>query len=415
MHYSRDSQGSTLCRSVSVQFCNEEYFCMKRGIFTYAWDLEAEGYDTAFARLAGAGFTAVNLATAYHAGKFLMPRNPRSRTYFTEDGALYFWPAASRYGRLKPRTSRFATAESDPISRLITAAKPHGLDYVAWTVCLHNSWLGEQFPDVTQHTAFGDPLIHSLSPAHPDVHEYMLALLGDLCSRYDLAAIELESPGYMGYAHGYHHEINGVEFDPVQQRLLSISFNPTEVERAGADGIDAASLQRRIADLIDCAWNANEPVMVNDAPSADAQALFDDPELQAYQDWQQRQVVDLNVKMREVIHGANPDIEIRHFAALDVNASAGSAEESLFATGDALLTGYANSDEDASRRVETLRQFGKPVYGMVRAIAPDHLTQDSIASRIATFRDAGVDGIDVYNYGLMPQPNLDAVISALNE
>src|SRR5699024_11757543 len=33
----------------------KERYRMKNGIFTYAWDLEAEGYDTAIARLAEAG------------------------------------------------------------------------------------------------------------------------------------------------------------------------------------------------------------------------------------------------------------------------------------------------------------------------------------------------------------------------
>lgn len=41
---------------------------MQAGIFTYAWDLEASGYGRVAGELAGAGFTAINLATACHAG-----------------------------------------------------------------------------------------------------------------------------------------------------------------------------------------------------------------------------------------------------------------------------------------------------------------------------------------------------------
>ena len=65
---------------------------MKAGLYTYAWDLEAAGYDVAVAQIAGAGFTAVNLATAYHAGKFILPRNPKAKVYFAEDGSLFFMP-----------------------------------------------------------------------------------------------------------------------------------------------------------------------------------------------------------------------------------------------------------------------------------------------------------------------------------
>lgn len=41
---------------------------MRAGILTYAWDLEAIGHDRVAGELAGAGFTAINLATACHAG-----------------------------------------------------------------------------------------------------------------------------------------------------------------------------------------------------------------------------------------------------------------------------------------------------------------------------------------------------------
>ncbi len=37
---------------------------MDAGLYTYAWDLDAEGYDRAVGRIAEAGFTAVNLATS---------------------------------------------------------------------------------------------------------------------------------------------------------------------------------------------------------------------------------------------------------------------------------------------------------------------------------------------------------------
>ena len=189
---------------------------MDAGLFTYAWDLEAEGYDAAVGKIADAGFTSINLATSYHAGKFLLPRNPKRRVYFAEDGALYFKPDLERYGRIKPRVHSLAETGDDPVTKLHAAIKPHGLTYTAWTVCLHNSWLGEHYPDATMHTAFGDPLIHSLSPAHPDVRIYLVTMLTDLVSRYEVAAIQLESPGYMGFMHGYHHEIIGADLDAVQ-------------------------------------------------------------------------------------------------------------------------------------------------------------------------------------------------------
>ena len=53
--------------------------------------------------------------------------------------------------------------------------------------------------------AFGDRYRHSLSPAHPDVREYLVALATDVAS-HGPGAIELESFGYLAFRHGFHHE-----------------------------------------------------------------------------------------------------------------------------------------------------------------------------------------------------------------
>jgi hypothetical protein len=386
---------------------------MKAGIFTYAWDLDAEGYERVAGRLADGGFTAINLATSYHAGKFLLPHNPKRRVHFAENGAVYFQPDLSRYGRLRPRVSSLVSAVGEPVARLEHAARHHGLDYVAWMVLLHNSWLGEGHREITMHTAFGDPLIHSLCPAHPDVREYILALIRDLVSRHKVAAIQLESPGYMPFTHGYHHEIVGVALDEVQERLLGISFNPVEIAGATATGIDVEGLRQRIAGLLDACWNQGVPLWEGDGPSAAASAVLEDPEMAAYQGWQQDQVVSLSRQIREVVAQVSPATEIRHFAGAIVDAPGSEPERDLLDTGDAILTGYATSDADARARAAAAITTGKPVWGMVRAIAPDTTDPAEVGLRIATWRESGVDGIDVYNYGLMTQPMLDAVMRSL--
>ncbi len=387
---------------------------MDAGLYTYAWDLEDEGYDRALGRIAGAGFTAVNLATSYHAGKFILPHNPRRKVYFTEDGAIYFQPDLSRFGRLQPRVSSFVSADGSPVSRLQAAAARHGLAYVAWTVCLHNSWLGERHPETTMHTAFGDPLIHSLSPAHPEVREYLLALVDDLVSRHEVAAIELEAPGYMGFTHGYHHEIFGVEVDPVQEELLGVSFNPVEIAGSIAAGIDAEGVRARIAALIDAAWNRGMPLQVDGEPSPDAQALLDDDDFIAYRAWLHDQVVSLSVDIRDVIRQASPATHIRHFAAMNVGDPERGIDVDLLATGDAVLTGYAATPNDVQARVAALAGIDRPLWGMIRALAPEVVAPEGIAPLVGAWRAAGVAGVDVYNYGLMPEHTFGAVAEALN-
>ncbi|HWV22879.1 MAG TPA: family 10 glycosylhydrolase [Thermomicrobiales bacterium] len=382
---------------------------MNAGLFTYAWDLDAEGFETAIGRIADAGFTEINLATSYHAGKFLLPHSPKRRVVFPEDGAIYFRPDMSRYGRIKPRVHSLAQQERDPVERLLEAIRPHGLTYTAWTVCLHNSWLGAQYPDTTTQTAFGDPLVHSLNPAHPDVRQYLVAMIGDLVSRYEVDAIQLESPGYMGFTHGYHHEIVGTPWDPMQEALMSVSFHPAEIAAATKTGIDAEGVRRRVADLLDACWNRGVAVMEDGAPSAGVQALFDDDDYTAYRAWQTDQVISLSAEIREVVKKANQETQIRHFAALDGSE----ADNRLIATGDGILCGYATSDDDARRRADIARQHGKPIHGAIRAITPDTMSPDEIQPRVDAWRRAGVESIDIYNYGLMPGTNWNAVANAL--
>ncbi|HYH11954.1 MAG TPA: hypothetical protein VD789_06325 [Thermomicrobiales bacterium] len=382
---------------------------MKAGLFAYAWDLEAEGYDSAIGQMAANGVTHLNLATAYHAGKFLLPRNLRHRTFFPEDGSIYFRPELSRYGRIRPRVNSLVSHTGDPASRLEAATGRYGIDYVAWVVLMHNSWLGARYPDVTMHTAFGDPIIHSLNPAHPDVREYVLALIGDLVSHHQVAALVLEAPGYMTYTHGWHHEFGGVALDPVQERLMSISFSPQEVSAARDAGVEAERVRDAVAALLDRSWNEAFALSREGEQHPDAAALLADPDLLAYLRWQDEQVVSLADRIRHMVRSANPNTEIRHFATL--NGREASAE--VLATGDGILAGYASSDEDATARAHAAGRHGKSVFGMVRAMPPDTTEPGQIARRVEAWRSAGVDGVDTYNYGFLTRTNLRELYDAL--
>lgn len=384
---------------------------MNAGFFAYPWDVKAEGYDHVVGTMAANGMTHVNLATAYHAGKFLLPHNPRSRTYFPEDGSIYFRPDLTRYGRIRPRVNSLVRQRSDPVSSLITANDRHGVGYVAWIVLMHNSWLGLRYPDATVHTAFGDSVMHSLNPSHPDVREYVLALLGDLVSHHNVAAIILESPGYMGYSHGWHHEINGVALDPIQETLMSISFSPHDVAVSAEHGIDAATLRDQVAALLDRAWNQGFALQDADGAHPDAENLLASEAFATYASWQQDQVVSLAQAIRETVTSASPTTEIRHFAALD----GGLPDDALLATGDGILTDYATSDDDAGALAESALTHGKPVHGMVRGLPPDTTAPGQITNRVQAWRAAGVDAIECYNYGFMPRCNIEEFYAAVKQ
>lgn len=383
---------------------------MRAGIFTYAWDLDAEGYDNALGRIASAGFDTVNLACAYHAGKFLLPHNPRHRVYFPEDGSIYFEPDLSRYGRIQPRVNSLVDGDRDPLRDLDRARRSHGLDLVAWTVCMHNTWLGQQYPECTMHNAFGDPYFHSLCPAHPDVQQYVKALVADIVSSAEVSAIQLESPEYMGFEHGFHHEVTGVPLDGTQRLLLGLSFNPAEIERARGAGIDAEGVRDQVAGALDAIWNSPQ--------SAQSQInnVMNNPDFDAYLNLRTEIATEFLADLRDTIREANPDTEVRLFAAMAASEEDPGMTAQLPNLADGVQTGYVQSDAAARQRATDLREImgDKRVYGMVRAIAPDTTTAEEARSRVATWRDSGVDGVDVYNYGFMTLPMLEAVGSELN-
>ncbi|MCO5224415.1 MAG: family 10 glycosylhydrolase [Thermomicrobiales bacterium] len=384
---------------------------MEHGIFTYPWELADHGYDKSLHEIASAGFTNVNLAMQYHNGKFLLPRNPKRRVYYAEDGAISFRPDPSRYGVMKPRTHSLVTNDSSPADEVANRADKLGLNLVAWTVCLHNRWLGEQFPEAVQHTVFGDPLYNSLSPAHPLVREYLLNLITDMVSRYPIHAIQMESPGHMGFVHGEHHELIGTEFDAVQTDIMNLSFSDYEVQQATEAGIPAEILRGLTAAVMDASLNQGVKLAREDgSPTKTVESLINNG-LPQYMVWLKQQEISLVTEIREAVQAISAQTQIWHFAALDGTPG----DAALVAAGDGTLAGYAGSDEDAAQRAADAAQLGRSVRGAIRAIAPDTVDPAVIAQRKAAWERAGVTGIDVYNYGLMNGVIWNAVREAFGE
>ncbi len=86
----------------------------------------------------------------------------------------------------------------------------------------------------------------------------------------------------------------------------------------------------------------------------------------------------------------------------------------LMASADAILTGYAAHPDDVPARVAVLDSLAQPSWGMIRAIQPEVTEPAQVAPLVDAWRAAGVAGIDVYNYGLMPERTFQALGLALN-
>lgn len=225
---------------------------MRTAVYAYPWNFH--DIDADVARVKALGANEITLAVSYHAGKFIQPGDPSARVYFPEDGTVYFHPR-NIYGALKPRVSAL-TVEHDVLGAL-TARDDVVVN--AWTVLNHNTRLGMEQPDLCVRNAFGDIYPYSLCPSQPEVRAYGITLSADIAQNYDVRRLLLETPGFLVYGHGFHHEFAQVVPNTWLDAMLGLCF--CDRCRAGAQeqGIDADGLARRVCTAVDAFLDGEWP------------------------------------------------------------------------------------------------------------------------------------------------------------
>lgn len=219
-------------------------------VWTYPWDLHAEGLSASCRRLADSGVDTVVVAAHYHSVRSF---NPRTTSYTAYPGGLYTTPAADRFDDVTitpPRNEVRGT--DDPVGDVVAAAGDHGLSVAAWTVCLHNTRLGREHPAYRIEGAFGDAHAHSPCPSRAAVRDYFAAVVGTLVDR-GVAEIQLESLGFPTVRHGhgeaFGHEKLQVPMTTAAEFLFSQCFCDGCLAAAADHAVDldaAASLVREL-------------------------------------------------------------------------------------------------------------------------------------------------------------------------
>ena len=393
---------------------------MYRALYAYAWDLAEIDLRAFAAALKARHLNTVTLAGSYHAGKFLRPKGRRGRICFPEDGTVYFHARPERYGRLKPQpNSLLADSPNGGRDMLGELCALDGLATNAWMVLLHNSQLGAAHPEATVANAFGDRYPYSLCPANPDVRAYAAALCADVTDAYPVIGVSLETPGYLPFAHGYHHEFALMRQNAWLDMLLGLCFCEHCVAGAKADGIDADGLKAGTAAQID-AYLGSEI----DAPDDMAAAwlmgdLAWNDELGGFIRWRCDTVASLVGAIRAAVRAdaavavipsvVRPSSSACWAEGSDLPklvAAAGVIEACFYEAGPARI---AADVWDVRRR---LGKEGK-LRGILRPGWPDLASRDAVIGAVAALHAAGVEDIGFYNYGHLRQASLDWVGDAL--
>jgi hypothetical protein len=384
-------------------------------MWTYPWDVIDLGLETVSRDLHDrAGLNGINIATAYHAGRFFQPRSPKRKAYFPEDGTIYFQPDPRRWSgqRIQPKVAD-VVAEQDVLQDLIAARDRGGLSVACWTVCLHNMRLGLLHPGSCTRNAFGDLNYYSLCPSHPDVRRYIVTLIQDLTTRYRPDIVQLETPGFMGYAHEFHHEKDGVGLTAEDDFLMSLCFCEACIAWAARSGVDAEAARQTVRQLIiETSERAVPAPRWPDFVSRGPEVFREYPALEAFVRWRFEPVTSLVAAIRDA---ADPRVRID---VIDINDGWRSGSD-LAALGKicegVVFCAYDRAPEtleaDTARVRALLGDAARLGVGM-RLFHPEMRSADDIATRSLAAIRAGATEIDYYNYGLVPAARLDWVRAA---
>ena len=385
-----------------------------RAIYAYAWNLADEGVDGVTGRVAALGINTITVAGSYHAGKFLQPHGRSGKVFFPEDGTVYFNPDPARYRTIKPVLNSLVR-ERDVLREIVETSQ---MATNVWLVLLHNSRLGELHPQSTVRNAFGDRYVYSLCPSAPDAREYAIALCRDVTDNYPVSGISLETPGFLPYAHGYHHEFAMVRPNAWLDRRLGLCFCDHCVRGAEGAGIDARGLQARVrgdietylASGIDFPGDMAEAFWLSDATT--------DRMLASFLNWRCEVVTSL---VREIRANVRTDAAVAVIPSVARPTGGAWYEGSdLRALADAAGIVEACFYEPTAERVradvyDTRRRLNGAgtLRGILRPGFPDFESRSELVAAAQALREAGVSGIAFYNYGLLRLSNLSWIADAL--
>ena len=384
-------------------------------VWAYPWDLHDLGPEAVVATLASAGVGMISLATSYHAGRFLQPGNPRRRVYFPQDGTVYYQLDPNRWAgaEIVPLQADTVKREGDQLAALIALRDKGGPGISCWTVCLHNTRLGMLHPSHVVRTAHGDAQYFGLCPSSPAARAYVIGMVKEIAERYHPDRIELESPDFMGFSHGYHHEKDGLPVLPEDDFLLGICFCGHCLARARTAGVDGTAARAEVAALLDAAFARELPVaQFPDFAVQGPEAFARVPAIHAYVKWRSEPVTSLVAEIKAVVPAGVRllliDFEGSWRGGVDLAAIAPHVDGVLHC---AYVTPLG--------RIEGLMAQARQVLGPDKTlIAGYQLFHPNVQDRAdleARARAAGpwVDGFNFYNLGLVPPKRLDWIRTAV--
>jgi hypothetical protein len=384
-------------------------------IYAYAWDIAEIGVNAAVDRFLALGLETVTIAGSYHAGKFLRPHGLGGKVHFPEDGTVYFKPDPSRYESIKPVANSLLSSGHDMVRDLAAQSR---IATNVWLVLLHNTRLGSEHLGSTVANAFGDRYVYNLCPSAPEARAFAIGLARDVTESHAVSGVSLETPGFLPYAHGYHHEFALNRPNRWLDSQLGLCFCTHCVAGARRAGIHAEGLRRQVAADIGAYLSSDidfAPDMAEAFWLADVRSSGD---LHAYLDWRCSVVTSL---VREIRQEVRKDATVAVIPSV-ARPTGGSWYEGsdLAALAEAAGIIEACFYEPGAQRIKAdlfdvkrrLRGAGR-LRGILRPAFPDLESKDDFLAAISALAVAGVSEIAFYNWGHVREANLNWIADGL--
>lgn len=381
---------------------------MEFATFAYAWDLLDEGVESVAERLGDIGISEVNVATNYHSTQTYNPHNPKRSTFFTH-ASSYFQPRPEHYGALQPIPND-AMGDSDWVNDIAAAIEDTAVSLNSWTIGCHNSRLGMSNPDLALENPFGDRLVFGLCPSNPEVQQYLRGLLADLSGRGIFDRIELETFDYFyGTGFGWHHDKFHTQLGSLGEFLFGLCFCDECAGNADAAGVAVEKARSQAVRTINMLTEGELSPNVSEAGW-----FVTHPDLFEYAQFRQSTLSSLYAEFDRVIDGP----ELGRYLANGVTAEdawkQGIDIQALSDHVDYYLPlAYGETPEesiDVVRSVQALTE--KDVHAGVLPAHPLISDQGTLRAVVDGLYEIGVDRVSFYNYGLLPERNLDWIKTA---
>jgi hypothetical protein len=383
---------------------------MQFALWAYPWDLLDEGVESVVDRLTELGIDEINLATNYHSVQPFLPHNPERKTFFSR-ASSYFHPDESHYGRLSPVPNE-EMGDADWLGTIDDAVADTDITLNSWTIGCHNSRLGMANPDLTLESPYGDSLAFGLCPSQPAVQEFLCGLLADLSERASFKRVELETFDYFyGTGFGWHHDKYHVDLGTFGEFLLGLCFCGECRDRAADRGIEVEQARASARAGIDA-------VVDGDLSPETSLAgwLRSHPELAAYVDARAETLTDLYDDLRGAI---DDSVELGRYVGFFEVEDAWMHGADLDALAQHLdsytVIAYESTQQAVVQRVQTADQL-TPDVPLHAGVLPGHPAIDdprTVSNVVDGLAETGVERVSFYNYGLLPERNLDWIGRAI--